>query len=147
MEVQATLETRAGVDEVFGWVDDLSVYPEWLDIVDRAEPTEAVQGDAGPAWMVELTGRVGPLARSKRLRMVRSELVVPECVVFERCEDDGRRHAPWELRAQIREVAAGSALTMTLSYGGRLWAKPLELLLRDEIERSRVRLLGCLETG
>ena len=34
---------------------------------------------------------------------------------------------------------------MSLHYGGRLWAKPLEILLREEIEGSRQRLLGHLE--
>ncbi len=145
MKVEESLETRAGVNELFGWVEDLGRYPDWLEIVARAEPTAALEGDPGPAWMVDLRGRVGPLARSKRLRMVRVEHVASERVVFERAEKDDRRHAPWVLSAETNETGNGSVLTMVLDYRGRLWAKPLELILRDEIAESKQRLLAQLE--
>ena len=59
-------------EALFALVDDLGGYPDWLEIVVAAVPVEAAAGDEGPAWSVELRGRVGPLARSKRLRMVRT---------------------------------------------------------------------------
>ena len=62
-------------------------------------------------------------------------------VTFERSERDGRNHSPWVLRADVAPIADGSVLTMRLHYGGSLWGPVLERLLRDEIERSRVRLL------
>ena len=56
---------------------DLSTYPEWLALVTEAEP----QGDH--TWLVTLRARLGPLARSKRLRMVRTQLL-DDSVRFER---------------------------------------------------------------
>ena len=147
MQVVASLESTAAPGTVFAWVEDLSRYPEWLDIVPRAEPTHGEPDDPGPAWTVDLRGKVGPLARSKRLRMVRSEHAEPRRVVFERAERDGRRHAEWTLTAEVAAVGAGSMLTMTLHYGGRFWGRPLELMLRDEIEDSKARLVAKLEAA
>ncbi len=146
MDVTASLDTDAAPQRLFDLVADLGSYPEWLDIVPRAEPAAGDDGDPGPAWSVDLRAQVGPLRRSKRLRMVRSEHRSPERVVFERRELDGRSHSPWVLTAT---VAAGddatSRLTMRLHYGGNLWVPLLDRLLADEIERSRVRLVGVLE--
>ena len=147
MDVTADLDTPFGVEPVFDWVEDLARYPAWLEIVTRAEPVAAVDGDPGPAWAVDLRGRLGPLARSKRLRMVRSTHQHPDRVVFERRETDTRSHAPWILRAEVVAAGAGSRLTMQLHYGGGLWGPVLERLLGDEIEQSRARLLTCIETG
>jgi hypothetical protein len=140
VDVTAELEADCAPEALFAWVDDLGRYPDWLDIVPRAEATS---GDR-PAWDVDLRGRLGPLARSKRLRMVRTVHQRPSTVVFEREERDGRSHAPWVLRAEVAEVPGAeprSRLTMHLHYGGGLWGPVLERLLGDEIERSRPRLL------
>jgi hypothetical protein len=132
-------------EELFAWVDDLGRYPEWLEIVPRASGADPEVGDPGPAWTVDLRGRLGPLARSKRLRMVRAEIDPPVTVTFERRERDGRAHSPWVLRADVSaDGNGGSRLTMHLHYGGGLWGPVLERMLRDEIERSRPRLLSCL---
>ncbi len=90
---------------------------------------------------MDLRGRVGPLARSKRLRMTRTTLEPEHLVVFERDERDGRHHSPWVLRAVVEPADAGSRLEMSLHYGGGLWASMLERMLRDEIDQSRARLL------
>ena len=113
--------------------------------VERLAPDEAGR----PAWDVELRARVGPLARSKRLRMVRTVHVVPTSVVFERAELDGREHAPWVLRVDLREARPPSApddlitqLTMRLHYGGRLWTgAALQRVLDDEVRRGSAALL------
>jgi hypothetical protein len=84
------------------------------------------------------------LARSKRLRMVRTELDAPRKVTFERRELDGRQHAAWRLQAEIADTSAGTTLTMRLHYGGGLWGPVLERVLGDEIQRSRPRLLALL---
>jgi hypothetical protein len=123
-------------------VQDLGGYPSWLDIVPRAEPVAAVDGDPGPAWSVDLRGQVGPLRRSKRLRMVRTEHERPGHVRFERREVDGRSHSAWVLDARIGGTGEGtSELVMGLHYGGSLWVPLLDRMLADEIERSRPRLL------
>jgi hypothetical protein len=141
MDVTATLDTEHPVDDLFAVVGDLGTYPAWLDIVPRAVP---VDGTAD-VWQVDLRGRLGPFARSKRLRMVRSTLEVPTLVVFERRESDGREHSPWVLRAEVSAQPRGSRLTMRLHYGGGLFGPVLERLLGDEIEHSKPRLLALLE--
>ena len=145
MDVTATLDAPCPPEELFPWVDDLARYPEWLDIVPRAVPAAAQAPDVGPAWSVDLRGRIGPLSRSKRLRMVRTTHDSPRLAVFERRELDGRSHSPWVLRARVEPVTqGGSELTMELHYGGAMWMPMLDRLLADEIERSRGRLLERL---
>jgi uncharacterized protein YndB with AHSA1/START domain len=140
VDVHATLDAPCAPDALFAWVDDLGRYPQWLDIVPRAEPTASADGDPGPAWLVDLRGRLGPLARSKRLRMVRAEVEPGRRVRFERREHDGRSHSPWVLEATVEPHGDGSRLSMHLHYGGGLWGPVLERMLGDEIERSRPRL-------
>lgn len=140
MDVTATLDADCGVDELFGWVGSLDSYDRWLEIVPRTEPAPAADGDPGPAWFVTLRGRIGPLARSKRLRMVRSAHEPPSRAVFERRETDGREHAPWVLTADVTGTDEAASLTMHLHYGGSLWVPLLDRLLSGEIEASRRRL-------
>lgn len=139
MDVVASLEAPCAADVLFEFVDDLSTYPQWNGLVHSAlrEP-----GDE-PVWDVELRARLGPLARSKRLRMVRT-LRDPEtfAVTFERDQADGRNHSPWVLGATIVESGGLSTLTMHLHYGGSLWTGgALERVLADQITSGRERLL------
>jgi Polyketide cyclase / dehydrase and lipid transport len=144
VDVTAELDADCLPEVLFDWVDDLGRYPSWLDIVPRAEVVPSSGPE--PAWLVDLRGRLGPLARSKRLRMVRTVHESPTTAVFERHELDGRSHAPWVLRAEVTAVGTtGSRLTMHLHYGGGLWAPVLERVLGDEIERSRPRLLRRID--
>lgn len=139
MDVVADLTAPCPAAELFVWVGDLSRYPDWLGIVERAEPL-GTGADGRAAWQVDLRGRLGPLARSKRLRMVRTVLT-DTGVVFERKELDGREHSAWVLQGDVAPTTEGSVLTMRLHYGGSLWGPVLERLLGDEIEHSRGRLL------
>lgn len=144
MDVTATLDAPCSPAALFAWVVDLDRYPEWLEIVPRATPVEAHDDDVGPAWSVDLRGRLGPFARAKRLRMVRTAAESGRHARFERVEHDGRDHSPWVLDATVDCGPDGSRLTMRLHYGGRLWMPVLDRLLADEIERSRPRLLVCV---
>jgi hypothetical protein len=144
LDVVASLEAPHPAPSLFSWVDDLERYPSWLDIVPRAVAVAPHAEDVGPAWSVDLRGRVGPFARAKRLRMVRTEHDAPHHARFERVEHDGRQHSAWVLDATIEGGDDQSTLTMRLHYGGRLWMPALDRLLADEIERSRPRLLACL---
>lgn len=127
--------------ELFGWIDDLSLYPSWMGLVHRAEPTAPRNGR--PRWDVELRARVGPFARSKRLVMARTVCIPEREVVFERDETDGRQHSIWRLSAHVAESGTGSSLLMELHYGGSLWTGGLaERVLHDEIVRSRDRLVN-----
>lgn len=142
MDLTASLVAPCSPTELFAWVGDLGRYPEWLSIVTRADPLPG----AALAWSVDLRGRLGPLARSKRLRMERTDHRPDELAVFERNEADGRRHPPWVLRAEVSSAGTGAAsqLTMKLHYGGSFWGPVLERLLADEIEQSRLRLLALV---
>lgn len=132
--------------DLFGWIDDLGVYPSWMGLVHRAEPVEA--RDGRPRWNVELRAKVGPFARSKRLVMARTVCTPHSEVVFERDETDGRQHSMWRLSATVSAADAavpgvGSVLVMRLHYGGSLWTGGLaERVLHDEIVRSRDRLVS-----
>ena len=142
MDLTAEMHAPCPPEALFSWVDDLSRYPSWLGIVERAESLAPADGEV--AWSVDLRGKVGPLARSKRLRMVRTTRTEPTRAVFERRETDGRHHSAWLLEADVTEVDGGSALAMRLHYGGALWGPVLEHLLRDEVDRSRDRLLALV---
>jgi hypothetical protein len=145
MEVTAELDAPCPPTELFSWVEHLDRYPSFLEIVTRAERVPATDGDAsGDAWAIDLRGRLGPLARTKRLRMVRTVHDAPQRVVFERRELDGRDHSAWRLTAAIVPEGAGCRLSMSLHYGGSLFGPLVERALRDEIERSRPRLLALV---
>ena len=114
-------------------------HPAWTDLVTRAEPVTPDEGPS-PAWEVDLRGQVGRLARSKRLRMVRTRHVASEVVVFERREGRGD-HGDWRLRVDVEpEPDGGSSVRVTFDYGGGLWGPVIERLLRDGIRRSKPRL-------
>jgi hypothetical protein len=136
MQTTARLEAPCSPEAIYHHIARLERYPAWMSLVHSAEPVEA------DAWLVELRTRVGPLARSKRLRMVLADEVVNRSVTFERSEIDGREHSPWVLRAQVEPTATGSAVTMHLAYGGSLWTGGLlQRVLDDEIRRGSERLL------
>lgn len=142
VDMTVTMQAPCSPAALFAEVEDLANYPEWLSIVPRAEPDPAGGGE--PVWSVELRGRIGPLARSKRLRMVRTVHLPDEHVRFERRELDGRNHSAWVLDAQVRVDPTGdpnaAVLEMSLHYGGSFGGAIVENLLTDEIEASRPRL-------
>jgi hypothetical protein len=138
VDIDADLVAPCPPEALYAWVSDLERYPEWLEIVTRAAPLEP------EAWAVDLRGRLGPLARTKRLRMVRSESIAPERVVFERAEVDGRDHSPWVLTVEVAPHAEGACLQMRMHYGGGLFQPVIERVLRDEIEKARPRLLALV---
>jgi Polyketide cyclase / dehydrase and lipid transport len=145
MDVTATVEAPVGVEKLFAVVADLATYPHWLGIVHQVAVQAAGLGEP-IAWLVELRGKVGPFARSKRLRMVQSVCESPNIVMFERRETDGRKHSPWVLTAQVGATSVGSNLTVNLHYGGALFTGGvLERLLADQIAQGRERLLAVLQ--
>ncbi len=144
MDVVAALVAPCSPAELFTWVEDLDRYPDWLEIVDRSRSLDVDAASGEAAWSVDLRGRIGPLSRSKRLRMVRTRHDVPKAVTFERQETDGRQHSPWRLHAEVEPTPDGASLHMTLHYGGSLFGPVLEPVLRDEIERSKPRLLALV---
>ncbi len=133
-------------------VDELTDYPAWMPLAHRVAAA-APEADGRPAWEVELRARLGPFARSKRLRMVRTvHDRAGTHVRYERMEHDGRSHSPWVLDATVISsvdgvlssdaAASGSRLEMRLHYGGALWTGGvMEKVLAEQIVAGRERLL------
>jgi uncharacterized protein YndB with AHSA1/START domain len=142
VEITAEVELDAAPERVRALIADLDQYPQWLSIVAKADPVTAAAGR--DTWAVELRAKVGPLARSKRLRMVRTIDEV-EHLRFERAEDDGREHAQWTLDAHLLSTGSGTHLRMVLQYSGGFGGGIVERLLAEEIDRSRMRLRAMLE--
>jgi Polyketide cyclase / dehydrase and lipid transport len=165
VDVEAVAELAWPPAVVFAQVRDLGGYPAWLGIVHQAicevPDVPAAGGAVGDpdggsavAWLVDLGARLGPVRRSKRVRMVRVTDEAPALARFERVECDGRAHSAWVLTARIEGLeglavgaSAGSRLTVHLHYGGRAWLPLVELALRDEIRRAGPRLDAVLEAG
>lgn len=143
MLITASLDTDVSCTTLHEILCDLGRYPEWLDIVARAVPSAAAEGDAGPAWSVDLVGQVGPFRRSKRLRMVRDISRRGERVRFVRHEIGARSHSPWSLSVDLHSARSGSTtVSVELYYGGRLWVPVLDRVLSEEIRRSKPRLVA-----
>jgi hypothetical protein len=158
MQLEASLTTAASVGEVLAHVDDLGAYPAWMPLVHTAV---RVDDASEPTWDVELRARVGPFARSKRLRMVRAvyERADLSRIVFERREIDERQHAMWRLTVAVAAAAlkgdttargvsgGGAELVMRLYYDGRLFVSVVEAILRQNIDAGRDRLAELLRGG
>jgi hypothetical protein len=144
-----SVELPAPASAVFAYVARLDTYPDWLRLV---HDVALVDDGPEPVWDVELRARVGPFARSKRLRMQRVTVESDRLAVFERREVDGREHAMWALRAELTpsahlEATSQTTLTMHLAYEGTLWTGGvLEKVLDEEIRRARTRLVSLLAT-
>jgi hypothetical protein len=149
MRIVVDVELPAAPEAVTPWVESLEAYPTWTGLVHRVS---ADASGAEPAWTVELRARIGPLARSKRLRMVRAAGTPEGEFRFVRQERDGRQHSAWELTALVEDLgknkAPRSRVVMTLFYGGANWAGGLaERTLQDEITSSKARLLQLVSDG
>jgi ribosome-associated toxin RatA of RatAB toxin-antitoxin module len=145
VQIVRELDLPASAARAFALVEDLERYPSWMGLVHEATvaPASATDPDGAPAWIIELQAQVGPFARSKRLRMVRTAHEPTRLVRFERNEIDGRSHAAWTLQADLVEVGSEAVrLTMTLTYGGSLWTGAvLQRVLDDEVRKGSDSLL------
>ena len=146
MDVHVELQVPAPASQVWPHVERLDRYPPWMRLVHRVEQVELVElcGDA-PAWNVELRARIGPFARSKRLRMARTAHQPCRFVRFERIELDGRDHAEWTLSTRIEGAGSTSLVSAELLYGGELWtAGILERVLEQEIRQAKSALVDVV---
>jgi hypothetical protein len=143
VDVRASFDAEVSAEQLFGVMRNLATYPQWLDIVHVADAVESE--DEFQAWNVELRAKIGPFARSKRLRMVRTHDESPGLVVFERREKDGKKHAEWVLRSEVSEAHGKSTLDVHLHYGGSLFDGGIvERLLADQIENGKAKLTQFL---
>lgn len=131
MRTRSSVVLDARRDDVALYVSDLGRYSEWMPLVHEAVP------DGVDLWRVELRAKVGVFARSKRLRM-RRVVADADRWVFERDENDGRRHAMWRLEVDLEPIADTCRVTMTLDYGGSLWSGGiLDRVLASHIEDGK----------
>lgn len=137
MDLTARAALPCSQERAFAEVAALDDYPAWLGIVVAVAPAPASAGDDGPAWWVDVGARLGPLRRTKRLRMVRVVHAPPRRVRFERHELDAQPHAPWVLSV---DVDAGVTVVMDLHYGGSAWLGWLDPILTAEVRRAGGRL-------
>jgi len=139
MKYSSSVSLAAASDVVRPFVADLTKYPEWMPLVHSAV---AIGDDV---WDVELRAKVGVFARSKRLRMRRT-LNTDTLYVFERDEDDGRRHSPWMMRVSLTPSDSGSTVAIDLSYGGNLWtAGVLDRVLASQVDAGKVALAALVQ--
>jgi len=139
MKYSSSVSLAATSDVVRPFVSDLAKYPEWMPLVHSAV---AIADDA---WDVELRAKVGVFARSKRLRMRRT-LNTDTLYVFERDEDDGRRHSPWMMRVSLTPSESGSTVAIDLSYGGNLWtAGVLDRVLASQVDAGKAALAAVVQ--
>jgi hypothetical protein len=123
-------------------LESLDGYPTWLGIVLAVQPSEPAPTDPGPAWWVDLGGRLGPVRKTKRVRMVRTLRTERE-VRFERGEIDGRTHNRWVLEARLTpEGAERTQVEMTVEYSGDRRVPVLDRVLRQEVGRAGRRLVA-----
>jgi hypothetical protein len=143
IDVRASFDAEVSDARLFEVIRNLGTYPHWLDIVHFAEPSDSEHGLQ--SWNVELRAKIGPFARSKRLRMVRTVDENPKRVVFERRETDGKKHAPWVLTSEVTAMGTKSMLAVHLHYGGSLFDGGIvERVLADQIENGKAKLTQFL---
>ncbi|MFT7599061.1 MAG: hypothetical protein ACI8TP_001986 [Acidimicrobiales bacterium] len=141
MDRTITANTSATPQQLHDIVADLTTYPAWLGLVMKVEPVDGGNDEPGPAFLVTLRAKVGPFARNKRLRMVRTANEQPRTVRFERFEVDGRNHSSWVMTSEVSAASTGSTVDVRLMYQGQLWDGLLEGVLdnavRDAVPRLR----------
>ena len=146
MRTSSSLDLDAPVGTVAALVDDLSAYAQWMPMIHGIERADA---DGETAWSVELRAKVGPFARSKRLRMVRTvRETSPDgavTVVFARREVPVRQHSAWTMNVRVSPRGAGCTVAMDLEYGGSLWtAGVLDRVLASNIEAGKKGLAAAV---
>ena len=144
MDVHADLDAPCPVDVLFGWIDDLTRYRQWLDLVRAGGAGARSRGRPGPG-LVGRPARLasGPLARVEAAAHGPHRVRGPVRRALRAAR--GRRPPPRVLGAGGRPRSTptpdGCHLRMHLHYGGALFGPVLDRVLRDEIERSKPRLL------
>lgn len=135
-----TISTNAPAEptKVYEIVADLSTYEHWLSLIHHVEMADPGPGGDGVAWWITLRAKVGPFARSKRLRMVRVVDDAPKLVRFERQELDGKDHSAWVMQAVVEPgpVPEESVVEVNLNYDGDLWNGLLDSVLGGVIDSA-----------
>ena len=138
MQYSSSVDIAQPQEVVRPYIESLTQYPKWMPLVHSVQEIDA------NTWMVELRAKVGPLARSKRLRMTRT-IHSADHVRFERDENDGRKHSPWQLDAKIQNNGGGCTVVMQLKYGGTLWTGGvLDKVLASQVDAGKKGLVSLV---
>lgn len=146
MNVEADFEAPCPPELLFSIVEDLAEISPWLDLLGDAVPCSPAQGDIGPAWDSTFAIKLGPLTKTKDVRLVRIVHKAPSEVVYERHEvpvegRDPSQIAMWRLTLKVRPVDSGSRLDVHVFYGGDALGDMAEGILTKELKKSRPALL------
>ena len=142
LDLRAAAELPCPLEVARAELETLDGYPHWLGIVLAVEGAPPAPDDVGPAWWVELGGRIGVVRKTKRVRMVRT-VEGPDRIRFERSELDGRAHNEWVLEAQLEPRGADRTdLEMAVHYGGDRRIPVLDAVLRAEVRKAGRRLVA-----
>ncbi len=152
-----TAAISAAPGRVLEIISDLTTYPHWLELVTEALPCPtATDFEELPAWLITLRAKIGPFARSKRLRMGRTRRrAMPNGegeAIFERRELDARDHSSWVMQVTVRDRGDPdpnqSEIEISLKYGGSLWSGALETVLGSVVGSAGKKLsLFAANTG
>ncbi len=115
-----------------------------MRLVHRVEP---LPPDAGrPAWRVELRARVGPFARSKQLRMVRTVHEPPTSTSASSASRTTSATTPqWVLTATVDDAAGRRVARDRPQLQRDMWGSSvLQRVLDDEIRRGKDALLALV---
>ncbi len=136
-ELNATVNKP--LDSVWPVVSDLATFPQWIEIVD----TVVVDAGEPPAHFVILKARLGPISRSKKLRMVQtarggeSDPEANNSVTFERQETHDIEVAMWKMNVTACSTGESSTqLSISLSYDGELWLPAFGAILDSQVPKT-----------
>jgi carbon monoxide dehydrogenase subunit G len=142
VKASSSVTVPVTIDRVVPHLVDLSGYPQWMPMIHSI----ARDDDEGEtAWSVELRAKVGPFARSKRLRMVRTvneQSTDAASLVFERKERGGTSHSVWRMGVNVKSLGESTDVSIDLEYGGALWtAGVLDRVLAGNIDAGKERFV------
>ncbi len=138
MRQSVELVVKASTEEAFAALRDLETYRDWLGFIHSVDELVAANETS---WNVVLRSELGPFARMKKLRMVRTSELPYSSVTFSRVEIDGKEHSNWTLDVSCLSLTETTTqLSLTVVYSGGFWSRPLESVFNSHVEDAKVKL-------
>lgn len=146
MNVEESFEAPCSPEVLFAITEDLANISPWLDLLGDAKPASPDPSDVGPAWDATFVVKLGPLTKTKDVRLVQIEHEPYKSVVYERHEiptegKDPSKIAMWRLTLKVSPTNEGSSLFVNVFYGGDALGDMAEGILTKELNKSKPALL------
>lgn len=146
MNVEESFDVPCAPEVLFAITEDLANISPWLDLLGAAVPASPDPSDVGPAWDATFVVKLGPLTKTKDVRLVRIEHEPYKSVVYERHEiptegKDPSKIAMWRLTLKVSPTNDGSSLFVNVFYGGDALGDMAEGILTKELNKSKPALL------